>query len=68
MNFLLALKMKEIIKAFPNFDGINKRWENASKMRSWINEFKNVLRQKIEDEVNKGSADKPESERNEIID
>ena len=61
------LKMKELIKDFPNFEGINKRWEQASKMRSWINEFKNTLRQRIEDEVKKESADKSESERSEII-
>jgi predicted transcriptional regulator len=61
------IKMKDIIKAFPNFDGINKRWEHASKMRSWINEFKNTLRQTIEDQVNKESADKSETERSEII-
>lgn len=43
------VKILESIKTFPGFDAIMKRWECASKMRSWINDHKKVLRERIED-------------------
>lgn len=38
------------LKGLPNYDHIMKRWENASKMRSWINEKKSNLMERIKKE------------------
>lgn len=35
------LKMRELIKKVPNYDNVFKRWDKASKMRQWTNEFRN---------------------------
>ena len=61
-------KLKEAVKTFPGFDGINSRWESASKMRSWINDHKKILREKIEESAKKESAGKNETELDAIID
>jgi hypothetical protein len=45
------LKLKEVVKAAPHFEGISKRWESASKMRQWIGEKKKNLIERIRKEV-----------------
>jgi hypothetical protein len=44
-------RMKDIIAAFPGYENIFKRFESASKMRPWINEYKNNLIEKIKKDV-----------------
>lgn len=57
------IKMKEIIKGAPNYDGILKRWESAAKMRLWINEKKSNLAQKINKEVEAEYKKKKDEEK-----
>lgn len=45
------IKIKEIIKQAHHYDHIFKRWEQASKMRQWINEKKKNLAEKVKKEV-----------------
>ena len=58
------IKMKEIIKAMPHYDMIFKRWESAAKMRSWINEKKSNLIQKIQRDVEAEYKKKKDEEKN----
>ena len=60
------LKMKEAIKAMPNYDSVFKRWENASKMRQWINEKKKNLIEKIKKEVEAEYKKKKEEKKDEV--
>ena len=30
------IKIKEVIKGYPHYENVFKRWESASKMRQWI--------------------------------
>lgn len=55
-------KLLDSIKTFPGFDGIIKRWESASKMRTWINDHKKVLREGLEATVKKEHSGKSEAE------
>lgn len=57
--------MKDIIAAFPGYDNIFKRFEIASKMRPWINEYKNNLIEKIKKDVQKEQKEASEAEREE---
>ena len=41
----------KILKELPQFFSIRNKWEQASKMRSWINEKKGKLSLKFESEV-----------------
>jgi len=44
-------KIKQTIKAMPNYDMILKRWDSASKMRQWVNEKKKNLSDKVKKDV-----------------
>lgn len=61
-------KLLDSIKTFPGFDGIIKRWESASKMRTWINDHKKVLREGLEATVKKEHSGKSESEQEALVD
>ncbi len=41
------IKIKDLIKTLPNFESIQKSWESASKMRTWIIEKKKNLSERI---------------------
>lgn len=60
--------MKDVIVAFPGYDDIFKSFERASKMRQWINEYKNGLIERLKKEVSKSHPDVSEAEREEIAD
>jgi len=60
--------MKEVIVAFPGYDDIFKSFERASKMRQWINEYKNGLIERLKKEVSKSHPDASETEREEVAD
>jgi hypothetical protein len=60
--------MKEVIVAFPGYDNIFKSFERASKMRQWINEYKNGLIERLKKEVSKSHPDTSETEREEVAD
>ncbi len=55
-------KLLDTIKSFPGFDGIIKRWESASKMRTWINDHKKVTRERLEAAVKKDHSGKSDTE------
>ena len=61
-------KLFESIKSFPGFDGITKRWESASKMRTWINDHKKELRESLEAKFKKENSDKSEQEQEAWVD
>lgn len=44
-------KIKQTVKAMPNYDMILKRWDSASKMRMWVNEKKKNLSDKVKKDV-----------------
>jgi hypothetical protein len=56
-------KLREHIKAAPQYENIFKRWENASKMRQWINEKKKNLIEKIKKEVESEFTKKKDEEK-----
>jgi hypothetical protein len=60
--------MKDVIVAFPGYDDIFKSFERASKMRQWINEYKNGLIERLKKEVSKSHPDASETEREEVAD
>ena len=41
------IKIKDLIKTLPYFESIQKSWESASKMRTWIIEKKKNLSERI---------------------
>lgn len=45
------IKLREHLKAAPQFEGIQKRWESATKMRQWITEKKKNLIERIRKDV-----------------
>ena len=61
-------KMKDLIKKMPNYDGIFKRWEMASKMRQWINENKKELIERIKKDVETENASLDEEAKDQIAD
>lgn len=61
-------QLYESIKEFPGFDGIIKRWESASKMRTWINDHKKELRESLEAKFKKQHSDKSEAEQEALVD
>ena len=56
------------VKQFPGFDGIMKRWESASKMRTWINDHKKELRESLEAKFKKENSEKSEAELEALVD
>jgi hypothetical protein len=60
--------MKDVIVDFPGYDDIFKSFERASKMRQWINEYKNGLIERLKKEVSKSHPDASETEREEVAD
>lgn len=60
--------MKDVIVAFPGYDDIFKSFERASKMRQWINEYKNGLIERLKKEISKSHPDASETEREEVAD
>lgn len=60
------IKIKDIIKAAPQYENIFKRWESASKMRQWINEKKKNLIEKIKKEVETEYTKKKEEEKKKV--
>jgi len=57
------LKIRELMKGMNHFDHIAKRWESASKMRSWINEKKKNLVEKLKKEVEAEYLKKKEQDK-----
>ena len=57
-------KIKESLKAQPNFDALLKRWESASKMRVWINEKKTNLSERLKKSVEAEYKKKKEEAKN----
>ena len=68
------IKIKESIKAVPYFEKIQRSWESASKMRTWINEKKKNLSERIQKEIianqeeSKKEKESAQVEKIEIID
>lgn len=56
-------QIAKCIKEIHNFEHINKRWENSAKMRSWINEKKSNLMERIKKEVETEFSKKKEEEK-----
>ncbi len=57
------IKIKESIKTVPHFENIQKRWESASKMRTWIIEKKKNLSERIQKEAEVEFKKKREDEK-----
>ncbi len=68
------IKIKESIKSVPYFEKIQRSWESASKMRTWINEKKKNLSERIQKEIianqeeSKKEKESAQVEKIEIID
>jgi hypothetical protein len=59
------LKIREALKTVPNFDNILKRWESASKMRTWISDKKKNLVNRITREVESEYIKKKQEKKDE---
>jgi hypothetical protein len=59
------LKIREALKTVPNFDSILKRWESASKMRTWISDKKKNLVNRITREVESDYIKKKQEKKDE---
>lgn len=59
------LKIREALKSVPNFDNILKRWESASKMRTWISDKKKNLVNRITREVESEYIKKKQEKKDE---
>ena len=57
------IKIKEAIKTVPHFDSIQKSWESASKMRTWIIEKKKNLSERIQKETETEFKKKKEEDK-----